>query len=520
MARRRLSISEGITRGSAILGLEQVVSAGVGTVFLLLFVRRVGSTDFGLWSIAYATASVATIATTGLHLTLERFLPEYLEQGDGVRARWLAARVLALKVGLGLLAAGALAAAAPLIAASFGWPDLTLLIRLLALWVAADSAANFGRSLLLGLQEFPTRLACTSLQGLVNVATALAAVATGGGVVFITWGFVTSTVVAGLPQVALGYRLLLAETRDRRSPAEPAGEPSPWRRVLRYGLPLTASGALFQLYLSLAKLVLGYMVGPQGTGIFSFASGILERATGLSGSATSAFLPSFSRLMARSDLSSLRRYGLPVFRLSVLLAALTTVFLFTFAHEITLGLGGREFLGAAAVLQVLSFQAMLRIPALSLSSLLYAFEAAFAGLLINVTKLVGEITLYISLIPVMAERGAAAAQVLGYGWVLVALWLVLRRRAALKASDYGLSLLWAALFMVPFLAMAALVDHQSPSLATSLLLKGGLSCVLVVAGGALLALKAGISLRVADARRLVSGPFRGLWAPDAEVEAR
>ena len=216
-------------RGSAILAAEQVVSAGLGTLFLLLFVRQVGSAGFGLWSIAYATASVASIATTGLHLTLERFLPEYLEQDDGVRARWLTSRVLSLKVALGVLAAGGLSAAAPLIAASFDRPELTLLIRLLALWLAADSVANCGRSLLLGLQEFPIRLACTSLQGLVNVATALAAVATGGGVVFISWGFVASTMAGGLPQLAFGYRLLFAETRDQRTRARPAGEPSPWR---------------------------------------------------------------------------------------------------------------------------------------------------------------------------------------------------------------------------------------------------------------------------------------------------
>jgi len=520
LARRRLSIGEGIMRGGAILAAEQVVSAGLGTVFLLLFVRQVGSADFGLWSIAYATAAVASIATTGLHLTLERFLPEYLEQGDGIRARWLTSRVLILKVALGVLAAGGLSAAAPLIAASFDRPELTLLIRLLALWLAADSIANCGRSLLLGLQEFPIRIACTTLQGLVNVVAALAAVVTGGGLVFITWGFVASTVVAGLPQVVIGYRLLLTETKDRSMPTQPAGEPSPWRRVLRYGLPLTASGALFQLYLSLAKLILGYMVGPQGTGIFSFASGILERFTALSGSATSAFLPSFSRLMARSDLASLRRYGLPVFRLSLLLAALTTVFLFTFAREITLGLGGHEFLGAAVVLQVLSFQAMLRIPALSLSSLLYAFEDAFTGLLINVVKLSAEFVLYMSLIPVMAERGAAAAQVISYGLALVALWWALRRRAGLDAGDYGLSFLWAAVLVTPVLAMAALVDHYSPSLVAGLLLKAGLACVLAVACGAFVALKTGVSLRAADARKLWSRPLRGLWSLDAEGEAR
>ena len=520
MARRRLSIGEGIMRGSAILAAEQVVSAGLGTLFLLLFVRQVGSADFGLWSIAYAAASLASIATTGLHLTLERFLPEYLEQGNGIAARWLARRVLSLKVVLGLLAAGGLSAAAPLVAASFDRPELTLLIRLLALWLAADSFANCGRSLLLGLQEFPIRLACTSLQGLVNVATALGAVATGGGVVFISWGFIASTVVAGLPQVALGYRLLLTETKDQPMPARPAGEPSPWRRVLRYGLPLTASGALFQLYLNLAKLVLGYMVGPQSTGIFSFASGILERFTALSGSATSAFLPSLSRLMARSDLPSLRRYSLPVFRLSVLFAALTTVCLFTFAREITLGLGGREFLGAAVVLQVLSFQAMLRIPALSLSSLLYAFEAAFTGLLINVAKVAAEFALYMSLIPLMAERGAAAAQVLSYGLALAALWWTLRRRAGLDAGDYGISLLWGVALAAPAVAMAALVDHHSPSLLAGLLLKAGLACGLVVAYGTLLALKAGISLRTANAGSLVLLPFRGLLPLDAEVEAR
>jgi O-antigen/teichoic acid export membrane protein len=507
-------------RGSAILAAEQVVSAALGTLFLLLFVRQVGSADFGLWSIAYAAASLASIATTGLHLTLERFLPEYLEQGDGIAARWLARRVLSLKVALGLLAAGGLSAAAPLIAASFDRPELTLLIRLLALWLAADSFANCGRSLLLGLQEFPIRLACTSLQGLVNVATALGAVATGGGVVFISWGFIASTVVAGLPQVALGYRLLLTETKDQPMPARPAGEPSPWRRVLRYGLPLTASGALYRLYLNMAKLVLGYMVGPQSTGIFSFASGILEKATGLSGSVTSAFLPSFSRLVARSGVPSLRRYSLPVFRISVLMAALTAVFLFMFAREVTLGLGGAEFAEAAVVLQILSFQAMLRIPGLSLSTLLYALEATFTGLLIGVGELAAEFVLYASLIPLMAERGAAVSQVLSYGLALVALWWVVRRRVGLDARDFGLSLLWASLLVAPLLVMAAIVDQNSPSLVVGLSLKTSLVCAVAALFATPLVLRGRPSLRALATEGLAGWLFKSLWALDAEAEVR
>jgi O-antigen/teichoic acid export membrane protein len=520
LSRRRLSVSEGITRGSVILGLEQVVSGGLGVIFLLLFVRQVGSTDFGLWSIAYAAASLAAIATTRLHLTLERFLPEYLEQGDGVRARWLAHHVLIAKLGLGMLAAGALAAVAPLIAASFDRPELTPIIRVLALWLVADSMANFGRSLLLGLQEFPTRLACTSLQGLVNVATALAALAANGGVIFISWGFVASTVVAGVPQVVLGYRLLLAETKGQRVTVRLADEPSPWSRVLRYGLPLSASGALFQLYLSLAKLLLGYMVGPQGTGVFSFASGILEKVTGLSGSATSAFLPSFSRLMARSDLASLRRYSLPVFRISALMAALTTVFLFTFAREVTLGLGGDEFAEAAIVLQILSFQAMLRIPALSLSTLLYALEATFTGLLISTAKLAAEFVLYVALIPVMAERGAALAQVLSYGLALVALWCVLRGRVGLGAGDYGLSLLWVSLLAAPILAMAVLVDQHVASHMVGLLVKASLACAVVVIYAAPIVFRVGLSPRSVGTDGLKGWPFGSLKALDAEGEAR
>jgi O-antigen/teichoic acid export membrane protein len=520
LSRRRLSVSQGITRGSAILGLEQVVSGGLGTVFLLLCVRQVGSTDFGLWSIAYAAASLATIATTGLHLTLERFLPEYLEQRDAGRARWLVRQVLVVKVALGVLAAGALAAAAPAIAASFDRPELTVLIRLLALWLAADSVANFGRSLLLGLQEFPTRLACTTLQGLVNVATALAAVMTGGGIVFISWGFVASTVVAGVPQVLLGYRLLLTETRDWRTAELPDGEPSPWWRVLRYGLPLTAGGALFQLYLSTAKLALGFLVGPQATGVFSLASGILEKVTGLSGSATSAFLPSFSRLVARSDLASLRRYSLPVFRFSVLMAALTTVLLFTFAREVTAGLGGEEFAEAAVVLQILSLQAMLRIPMLSLFTILNVLEATLTGLLISVAKLAAEFALYLLFIPLMAERGAAISQVLSYGVALAALWWVVRRRLGLDGRDHGRSLLWAPVLVAPLLAVAALVDQHSPSLVVGLVLKTSLACAVTALVAVPMVLRGKPSLRALATEGLAGWAFKGLSALDAEAEAR
>jgi O-antigen/teichoic acid export membrane protein len=189
-----------------------------------------------------------------------------------MRPRAAGAAMLILKVALGVLAAGTLARRPPL-SPLLDRPELTVLIRLLA----SGSPPMPPASVAAGIQEFhPAGL---HHAWAVNVATALAAVATGGGLVFMSWGFVFSTALAGVPQVVLGYRLLLAETRQWQPAGVSVDEPALWRRVLRYGLPVTGSGALFQLY-QLAKLVLG-ILGPR-TGVFSFASGILagDRAGG------------------------------------------------------------------------------------------------------------------------------------------------------------------------------------------------------------------------------------------------
>ncbi len=110
---RRVSIGGGIVKGALFLGMENLASSALGIVFLVLFVRLVGSAGFGAWSVAYAVASVSGIPGSGLHLVLERFLPEYLEGSDDASARRLTNGVLAAKLVLAAAAAATLALLAP-----------------------------------------------------------------------------------------------------------------------------------------------------------------------------------------------------------------------------------------------------------------------------------------------------------------------------------------------------------------------------------------------------------------------
>ncbi|MCL4553239.1 MAG: oligosaccharide flippase family protein [Candidatus Marsarchaeota archaeon] len=354
----------------------------LGLVFVVLLVRHIGASSFGLWSIASGMAAIAGIRTTSIHLALERFIPDFQSTGNRAGAFSMLRLVTTLKVTLAMLLGAGLFVLSQTISTVYGEAEIFELLRLFAFWLVADSIASIGRSLLFGLQEFRFRSAMTALQGAINVVTVLVAMATGAGIIFITVGFILSTLLPGALQLIVGLKLL------RHIPVSSSAEPEqvPSRRVFRYALPLTVNQGLYLLYLNMGRLILGYWLGAQAAEYFSFALNIVERLTGVVVSISSVLLPSLVDLERRSERMLKERLAGKAVRYLSVAGAMFALILFIFSHEATLVMGGEEFLPAVLALQVLAFQPLFRLPSLVLSTFFLVGEDTGLLLLVSVLK--------------------------------------------------------------------------------------------------------------------------------------
>lgn len=412
--------------GGAFLGVEQVAYVALGLVFAVLLVRHVGASSFGVWSIASGMAAIAGIGTTSINLALERFVPDCESTADRAGALSLLRLVATLKITLAILLGAGLFAVSRAISSVYGEAGLYELLRLFAFWLVADSIASVGRSLLFGLQEFKFRSAMTALQGAINVISVLVAMLVGVGIAFITVGFILSTFLPGVLQLIVGLKLL------RRIPVSSISQPEQVssRRVLRYALPLTVNQGLYMLYLNMGRLILGYWLGAQAAGYFSFALNIIERLTGVVVSVSSVLLPSLVDLERRSERILKEMLAGRAVRYLSVAGAMFALVLFIFSREVTLVMGGEEFLPAALVLQVLAFQPLFRLPSQVLSTFFLVGEDTGLLLLVSVLKLLAELLGYAILIPVMGIGGAALAHVLSY---LLSLALLMRLAGSRKS---------------------------------------------------------------------------------------
>lgn len=416
-------VARQVARGGAFLGFEQVAYVILGLAFMMLLVRHAGVTGFGVWSIAWAIASVAGIGTTALHLALERFVPEFAISGERRGALRLAGFVIAAKCALAGAIACILWVSAEAIGRLYSEPFLAGLLKLFALWLVADSVASLGRSLLFGLQRFGFRSWMTALQGTMNVAAVLLAMLLGRDLAFVTLGFVLSTFIPGASQLVFGLRLLwgLPDARQGTIGLRPLG------RCLRYALPLTVNQGLYALYLNMGRLVLGYWLGAQAAGYFSFALNIVERLTGVVASVSSVLLPSLVQLAGQGQMAMRDHLVRKATQYLMALGALLALVLFVFSSELTLILGGSEYLPGLVVLQVLAFQPLFRFPSQVLSTVFLASERTNSLLVVSVLKILAELAGYVMLIPTLGVAGAALSHVLSY---LLALVLLLRLGAS------------------------------------------------------------------------------------------
>lgn len=448
-------IAHNVTRGVFYLALEKAAGLFAGVAYFALLLRWLGPTKYGIMTLALSFTGLATLATGNFEVFLERFAAEYEAHGTLRTLRRAHVLALALKLGLGLVAAAVLVGLSPLLAVQFRTPELATLMPVLALIVAFDGFSTTGRATLYGLQRFRW------VSGIAVLFHIVKTVMVGS-----LWG-----AKQGLPQLAIGLTALvlvqgavstmvpmwiLRHAEDARAPTDPetagpqAARPrhGMLRSMVAYCTPLLGARVTFMSGQNLGKIVLGKFIDTAQLGYFSFAFQTVERFVELVYTLPASLLPSFTRLVARDEHERLRAVLDQSLRLISVAGCVLSFGLFVFAREITLVIGSPLFEPSIPLVRILALVPMARTAQQPLTMLFQAMRLPGTVLRLAILKFATEFGSYFALLPAFGMFGAAWANLAGAVISYLAALVVLTRlfpdrveakmRAATAARATGL----------------------------------------------------------------------------------
>ena len=413
-------IAHSVTRGAFYLALEKAAGLFAGMAYFALLLRWLGPTKYGIMTLALSFTGLASLATGNFEVFLERFAAEYEAHGRLRTLRRAHLLSLALKLGLGLVAAAVLVSLKGFLAAQFNTPELTMLMPILALIVAFDGFSSTGRATLYGLQHFRMVSAIAVLFHIVKTV-----------MVGSLWG-----AKQGLPQLAIGLTALtlvqgavstlvplwmLRHARDPRPGADrgPNGSagarssPGLLRAMVAYCTPLLGARVTFMSGQNLGKIVLGKFFDTAQLGYFTFAFQTVERFVELVYTLPASLLPTFTQLVARDEHERLRSVLDQSLRLISVTGCALSFGLFVYAREITLFVGSPLFEPSIPLVRILALVPMARTAQQPLTMLFQALRLPGTVLRLALLKFAVEFGSYFALLPALGMFGAAWANLAG-----------------------------------------------------------------------------------------------------------
>jgi O-antigen/teichoic acid export membrane protein len=435
---KRGEIARHVTRGAFFLALEKTAALFSGMVYFALLLRWFGPTNYGMLTLALAIAGLASISTGNFEVYLERYAAEYQARGRYDLLHRSHAIALAVKVGLGLLAAALLLILSPMLAVQFKMPELAVLLPILTVTVAVDGFATTGRSMLFGLQRYEWVSGLALLFHVAKVVLVGSLWFAKQGVVSMAIGLSALSVVQAVLMSASAWALarLAAPPLEVDPDPETVATPAPGngvhdgpllRQMFSYCLPLLGARAAFLSGQNLGKVLLGKVLDATQLGYFTFAFQTIERFVELAYTLPSSLLPSLTHLVALEERERLGYIFDQAFRLVQVSACALAFAVFAFAPELTLGVGSAMFLPSTNMLRVLALVPIARTAQQPLTMLFQAMRRPGSVLTLALIKLGVELSCYFLIVPRFGGMGASWANLAGaVASYVAALWLTAR----------------------------------------------------------------------------------------------
>jgi PST family polysaccharide transporter len=309
------------------------LKAPTNLIAVAILARILTPADFGVVAIGFVVTALATMlvdGTFGMVLVQRRTIDPPLIGAS-----------LLLSAGLGSIFGIALILSGPLVQNYFDFPQLSGVLRLLAIVLPVSAAMAVTTALLQRASRFGVLTINSFIAQLVNAIVAVAMAFMGFGVWSLVWSQLAQVVVETLlgywavrPRYTIGFSI--AAVGD----------------AMRSGGMFTVSKLFNWASGNIDKVVIGRLLGAAPLGLYSRANTLMATANQLVGTGTARVLFStFARM--QHDLKRMERAFDRALSTSVVGASLASAFVIIFADPIVRVLLGPQWLDTVPVLQAL-----------------------------------------------------------------------------------------------------------------------------------------------------------------------
>jgi len=327
------SLARSTLHGVLWMTAGRFMKAPTNLIAVAILARLLTPTDFGVVAIGFVVTALATMlvdGTFGMVLVQRRTIDPPLIGAS-----------LLLSAALGSLFGVALIFSGPLIQSYFDFPDLSRVLRVLAIVLPVSAAMAVTTALLQRASRFGVLTINSFVAQLVNAVVAITMAFAGFGVWSLVWSQLAQVVVETLlgywavrPRYTIGFSL--AAVRD----------------AMRSGGMFTVSKMFNWASGNIDKVVIGRLLGAAPLGLYSRANTLMATANQLVGTGTARVLFStFARM--QHDLDRMERAFDRALSTSVVGASLASAFVIIFADPIVRVLLGPQWVDTAPVLQAL-----------------------------------------------------------------------------------------------------------------------------------------------------------------------
>lgn len=220
--------------------LSTIAGRSSGLITSIVLARLLGKDSFGEFSIIQSTIlTMGVFAGFGTGLTATKHIAETYRT-DPLKTGRILAMVTILAVAFGCLMTAILVAGAPLIASRLlSSPNLTALLQLASISLAASALSGAQNGILAGFEKFRTLSVVTVWAGISNVlAVTIGVVA--GGITGALWGYAFAVIFS----CALGAYAVRGVCREMQVAADYRNCFSEWPVLWQFSLPAMLANTL------------------------------------------------------------------------------------------------------------------------------------------------------------------------------------------------------------------------------------------------------------------------------------
>ncbi|HOI62568.1 MAG TPA: flippase [Methanoculleus sp.] len=378
--------------------VSQIVTLGSGFLLNIVLSRWLGPADFGLYTLTLTIFTISTlIAGLGIPETVVKYVADYRSDQERLNAVVTAGVINALV--LGVAAGLALFFFAGDIAGSFGMPELSGLIRIIAVAVPLAIVNTTLLGLLNGLREMRSYSFRFMIRSLLLITLA---------VLFIAAGLGPGGAVLALLLTEVGTLAFVVSIVRRHFRLSVPGYPETSRKMLAFGSRVFIASAVYLINTYTDTLLIGYMLTEIDVGRYAIAIAIARVAfLSLPGSISTVNYPAISEYYSKGLHDAVEAVITRSIRYCLILLSTMGLALIYLAETIIGFLFGPAYLPAVPAFIILVFGMIVFGAVSSVGPAVSAMNRPGLSSKVNIFVAGTNVCLDVALIPLFGITGAA-----------------------------------------------------------------------------------------------------------------